>query len=83
MESPNDDSLVVNGHAIKCLAVREGPSALPWGELGVDVVIESTGLFVQKEAAEGTYRQVLKKSSFPLQRKVMLKRLSLVLMMKS
>ena len=25
----------------------------PWGELGVDVVIESTGLFVQKEAAEG------------------------------
>ena len=35
VESPSDDSLVVNGHSIKCLAVREGPSALPWGELGV------------------------------------------------
>ena len=53
VEAPTEDSLVVNGNTIKCLAVREGPSALPWGELGVDVVIESTGLFVQKEAAEG------------------------------
>ncbi len=53
VEAPSDDSLVVNGHNIKCLALREGPAALPWGELGVDIVIESTGLFVQKEAAEG------------------------------
>jgi glyceraldehyde 3-phosphate dehydrogenase len=53
VEAPTGDSLVVNGHNIKCLALREGPAALPWGELGVDVVIESTGLFVQKEAAEG------------------------------
>jgi glyceraldehyde 3-phosphate dehydrogenase len=53
VEAPSADSLVVNGHEIKCLAVREGPAALPWGELGVDIVIESTGLFVQKEAAEG------------------------------
>ena len=44
VEAPTEDSLVVNGNTIKCLAVREGPSALPWGELGVDVVIESTGL---------------------------------------
>ena len=53
VEAPTGDSLVVNGHTIKCLAVREGPSALPWGELGVDVVIESTGLFVEKSKAEG------------------------------
>ena len=53
VEAPTDDSLVVNGHTIKCLAVREGPTALPWGELGVDVVIESTGLFVEKSKAEG------------------------------
>jgi len=53
VEAPTDDSLVVNGHTIKCLAVREGPTALPWSDLGVDVVIESTGLFVEKSKAEG------------------------------
>ncbi|CAN5368741.1 type I glyceraldehyde-3-phosphate dehydrogenase [soil metagenome] len=45
-----DDTLVVNGHKIKCLAVREGPTALPWKELGVDIVIESTGLFTDEKA---------------------------------
>jgi glyceraldehyde 3-phosphate dehydrogenase len=40
-----DDMLIVNGHPIKCLAVREGPQALPWKALGVDYVIESTGLY--------------------------------------
>ena len=53
VESPSDDLLVVNGHEIRCLALREGPAALPWGELGVDVVIECTGLFVAKELAAG------------------------------
>ena len=48
-----DDTLVVNGHPIKTLAVREGPAALPWQALGVDIVIESTGLFVQDEKAQG------------------------------
>jgi len=48
-----DDTLVVNGHKIKCLAVREGPSALPWKELGVDIVIESTGLFTDAAQAKG------------------------------
>src|SRR5205823_14082154 len=42
-----DDTLVVNGHKIKCLAVKEGPAALPWKTLGVDYVIESTGLFTE------------------------------------
>lgn len=47
------DNLVVNGHPIEVLSVREGPAALPWKKLGVDVVIESTGLFVQDEKAQG------------------------------
>ena len=48
-----DDVLVVNGHEIKCLAVKEGPQALPWKELGVEYVIESTGLFTEAEKARG------------------------------
>src|ERR1017187_3286885 len=48
-----DDVLVVNGLKIKCLAVREGPAALPWKALGVDLVIESTGLFTAAEKAKG------------------------------
>ena len=48
-----NDTLVVNGNKIKCLAVKEGPAALPWKELGVDIVIESTGLFVQADKASG------------------------------
>src|SRR5438094_4133628 len=39
-----DDTLVVNGHKIKCLAVKEGPQALPWKSLGVEYVIEPTGV---------------------------------------
>ena len=61
VEAPTDDSLVVNGHTIKCLAVREGPAALPWGDLGVDVVIESTGLFVDREKAAGHIQAGAKK----------------------
>jgi len=52
-EVPEDDVLVVNGYKIKCLAVREGPAALPWGKLGVDYVIESTGLYTEAEKARG------------------------------
>jgi glyceraldehyde 3-phosphate dehydrogenase len=48
-----DDTLVVNGHKIKCLAVKEGPAALPWKALGVDYVIESTGLFTDATKAKG------------------------------
>src|SRR5271155_3561060 len=48
-----DDVLVVNGHKIKCLAVKEGPKALPWGALGVEYVIECTGLFTEAEKARG------------------------------
>ena len=45
-----DDVLVVDGQEIKCLAVKEGPTALPWKALGVDIVIESTGLFTDEKA---------------------------------
>ncbi|QUH30763.1 type I glyceraldehyde-3-phosphate dehydrogenase [Vallitalea guaymasensis] len=44
-------TLVVNGKEIKVLAERN-PADLPWKELGVDIVIESTGLFRQKEKAQ-------------------------------
>jgi glyceraldehyde 3-phosphate dehydrogenase len=49
----DDDTLVVNGHKIKCLAVKEGPAALPWEKLGVEIVIECTGLFTEAEKAKG------------------------------
>ena len=52
-ELAEDDVLVVGGHEIKCLAVKEGPTALPWKALGVDIVIESTGLFTEAEQARG------------------------------
>jgi glyceraldehyde 3-phosphate dehydrogenase len=48
-----DDLLVVDDYKIKCLAVREGPTALPWKQLGVEYVIESTGLFTEAEKAKG------------------------------
>jgi glyceraldehyde 3-phosphate dehydrogenase len=48
-----DDVLVVNGKEIKCLAVKEGPAALPWKALGVDIVVESTGLFTDATKAKG------------------------------
>ncbi len=44
------DSMVVNGDRIKVLAMRN-PAELPWGSLGVDVVLECTGLFTSKEKA--------------------------------
>src|SRR6188472_1556952 len=44
------DSLVVDGDRIKVCAERD-PSKLPWGQLGVDVVMECTGLFTTKEKA--------------------------------
>jgi len=44
------DSMVVNGDRIRVLAERD-PSKLPWGDLGVDIVLESTGLFASKDKA--------------------------------
>jgi glyceraldehyde 3-phosphate dehydrogenase len=44
------DSLRIDGRDVRALEERD-PAALPWGDLGVDVVIESTGLFTKREAA--------------------------------
>ncbi len=44
-------TLIVNGKKIRLTAVKD-PAELKWGELGVDVVVESTGLFLTKETAE-------------------------------
>ncbi len=52
-DAAEDDVLVVDGQEIKCLAVKEGPAALPWKALGVDVVVESTGLFTEAAKAKG------------------------------
>lgn len=48
-----DDILVVNGHKIKCVLAQKEPSQLPWKELGVEYVIESTGLFTSLDKAQG------------------------------
>ena len=48
-----EDVLVVNGNKIKCIGATKELKDLPWKELGVEYVIESTGLFTDKEKAEG------------------------------
>jgi len=44
------NNLVVNGKTVQVLALKD-PAQLPWGKLGVDIVIESTGIFTEKEKA--------------------------------
>ena len=44
------DTLVIGTRRVKALAVKEGPASIPWGDLGVDVVIESTGIFTDARA---------------------------------
>ncbi len=48
-----DDVIVVNGNKVRCIQATKEPSQLPWKELGVDYVIESTGLFTDAEKAKG------------------------------
>ena len=48
--SAGDDSISVDGKSFKVLAERE-PAKLPWKDLGVDVVVESTGLFTDRDGA--------------------------------
>ncbi|MEV6826883.1 type I glyceraldehyde-3-phosphate dehydrogenase [Amycolatopsis sp. NPDC051102] len=49
--SVSDEGIVVDGKTIKALAERD-PANLPWGDLGVDVVLESTGFFTNADAAK-------------------------------
>jgi glyceraldehyde 3-phosphate dehydrogenase len=57
-----DGNMIVNGHSIKVFSERD-PAKLPWGDLGVDVVHECTGLFTSKDKAglhlKGGAKQVL------------------------
>ena len=48
--SVEGNDMIVNGDKIKCLSERD-PADLPWGDLNVDVVVESTGFFASKEKA--------------------------------
>jgi glyceraldehyde 3-phosphate dehydrogenase len=48
-----EDTIVIGNAKIKALEVKEGPAALPWGDLGVDVVVESTGIFTNAAKAKG------------------------------
>ena len=52
-KSESDDVLIVNGHKIKCIMATKEPSQLPWKELGVEYVIEATGLFTHSDKAKG------------------------------
>jgi glyceraldehyde 3-phosphate dehydrogenase len=48
-----EDTLIVDGHKTKCLQATKTPAELPWKALGVEIVIESTGLFTDSEKAKG------------------------------
>jgi len=54
------DSIIVNGHSIKVLSQRD-PAQIPWADLGVELVLESTGLFTDAEKAAAHLRAGAKK----------------------
>ncbi len=58
---PEADIFVVNGHKVKCVPATKTPAELPWKALGVDLVIESTGLFTESEKAAGHLQAGAKK----------------------
>src|SRR4051812_49390233 len=53
VSTEGEDVIVVNGTKIKCIAATKDPSQLPWKELGVEYVLECTGLFTDSEKAKG------------------------------
>ena len=55
-----EDAFIVNGKEVKSFA-KANPEELPWGELGVDVVLECTGFFTKKEKAEAHVKAGAKK----------------------
>ena len=48
-----DDILVVNGNEIRCVQAKKSLDEMPWKDMNIDYVIESTGLFTQSEKAQG------------------------------
>ena len=60
-----EDGFIADGYAVKVLSERD-PNNLPWGELGVEVVVESTGIFKTGELAQAlTWRPAPRRSSSP------------------
>ncbi len=57
-----DDELVVGTHTIKAFAEKD-PAKLPWGDIGADVVIESTGFFTDATKARATSTAAPRRSS--------------------
>lgn len=55
------DILIVNGYKIKCLPASQNPATLPWKELGVEVIIESSGLFTNDKESSGHLQAGAKK----------------------
>jgi glyceraldehyde 3-phosphate dehydrogenase len=55
-----DEGIVIDGNSIKVLAERD-PSKLPWGNMGVDIVVESTGFFTDADKASGHLKAGAKK----------------------
>ncbi len=55
-----EDALIVNGHTIKVISQRD-PAQIPWGDLGADIVIESTGFFTDAAKAAGHLKGGAKK----------------------
>jgi glyceraldehyde 3-phosphate dehydrogenase len=57
-----DNEIIINGHAVKSYSEKD-PAALPWGDLGVDIVVESTGIFTDATRAaahrEGGAKKVI------------------------
>jgi glyceraldehyde 3-phosphate dehydrogenase len=58
--SATEDSLIVNGHKIQVVAQRD-PAKIPWSDFGVDIVIESTGLFTDADKASAHLKGGAKK----------------------
>ena len=54
-----DDSLIINGKAVKVVAVKN-PAELPWKAMGVDIVVESTGIFTKASSEKGGYADHIK-----------------------
>jgi glyceraldehyde 3-phosphate dehydrogenase len=55
------DEIIVGDQRIAAYAIKEGPSAIPWGDHGVDIVVESTGIFTDAEKARGHMDSGVKK----------------------
>lgn len=58
--SYTEDTITVGGRTFKAMAERD-PANLPWGELGADIIIESTGIFTKAEAAQAHIKAGAKK----------------------